>query len=205
MTKTYSTLLPQGSRPGRRNALKLGLAGALASTLSRAARAQGKTALKLAIWGDKTSEMAHRNVIARYEQARPDVTIKLEVTPFGQFYQQIDTRLAGRQAPDMFRMQYQQVGRYANGRTVVDLAQFLPTDYGSAFVPAIWHAVSNNGKTFAMPYHTDTIALFYNTDCVREVRKSRRQPASTRAGVGPNTRMWRAGSRRMAGCPMRPP
>ncbi len=148
---------------GRRHVLKLGLAAGLAPAVPRGARAQEKTALTLAIWGDKTSEMAHRNVIARYEQLHPDVAIKLEVTPFGQFYQQIDTRLAGRQAPDMFRMQYQQVGRYANGRTVVDLAQFLPPGYGSAFVPAIWHAVSSNGKVFAMPYHTDTIALFYNT------------------------------------------
>lgn len=62
----------------------------------------------------------------------------------------------------MFRIQYQQVGRYANGRTVVDLGSFLPRDYGDAFVPAIWQAVNYNGKTFAMPYHTDTIALFYN-------------------------------------------
>jgi multiple sugar transport system substrate-binding protein len=146
----------------RRRLLKgaLAVGGALAG---RRAGAQAKTVMKLAIWGDRTSEIAHRNVIARYQQQNPNVEVTLEVTPFGQFYQQIDTRLAGRQAPDMFRIQYQQVGRYANGRTVVDLTPFLPADYGRAFVPAIWQAVTYGGKTVAMPYHTDTIALIYNT------------------------------------------
>lgn len=148
---------------GRRHVLKAALAASAGMIGARRVRAQAKTMLKLAIWGDRTSEAAHRNVIARYQQQNPSVEVTLEVTPFGQFYQQIDTRLAGRQAPDMFRIQYQQVGRYANGRTIVDLTRFLPAGYGDAFVPAIWQAVSYGGKTVAMPYHTDTIALIYNT------------------------------------------
>ncbi len=151
------------ARPsGRRDILKLGLATGASVAVGHSARAQAKVSLTLAIWGDRSSENAHRNIINKYLQLHPNVEMKLEVTPFGQFYQQIDTRLAGRQAPDMFRIQYQQVGRYVNGRTVVDLTPYLPPDYGSAFVQAMWQAVNNAGKTFAMPYHTDTIALFYN-------------------------------------------
>ncbi len=140
----------------RRDALKLALAAGTGLALARPARAQAKTSMVLAIWGDKTSEMAHRNVIARYQQENPDVEVKLEVTPFGQFYQQIDTRLAGHQAPDLFRIQYQQVGRYANGRNVVDLTPHLPADYGDAFVPAMWQAVNYNGRVFANAVPTPT-------------------------------------------------
>jgi multiple sugar transport system substrate-binding protein len=156
-----SAAAPNGA--GRRDVLMGTLAAGAGLVASRRTRAQTKTKLKLAVWGDQTSQMAHRNVIARYEQQNPSVEIALEVTPGGEFYQQIDTRLAGRQAPDMFRIQYQQVGRYAAGRTIVDLTPYLPADYGRAFVPEIWQAVMSNGRPVAMPYHTDTIALIYNT------------------------------------------
>ncbi len=164
MSKSRISAGPQAfaKGTGRRDLLKYTLAAGAAGIGARSARAQAPVSLTMAIWGDRTSEIAHRNVIAKYQQQKPNVDIKLEVTPFGQFYQQIDTRLAGRQAPDMFRIQYQQVGRYANGRTVVDLSPYLPADYGSAFMPAMWQAVNYAGKAFAMPYHTDTIALFYN-------------------------------------------
>jgi multiple sugar transport system substrate-binding protein len=142
--------------------LKSALAAGTGLFAGRGARAQGKINLLVAIWGDRTSETAHRNVISKFQQQYPNIEVKLEVTPFGQFYQQIDTRLAGRQAPDFFRIQYQQVGRYANGRSIIDLSPYLPPDYGRAFVPAIWQAVNYGGKAFAMPYHTDTIALIYN-------------------------------------------
>ena len=105
----------------------------------RGARAQAAAtpvSLSLAGWAAQAEEDAFNAAIRRYQQVRPEVTIKLEVTGSGgQHYQQVDTRLAGRQAPDLFRVQYQQLGRYAAARAVVDLGKYLDPGYGDAVMP----------------------------------------------------------------------
>ena len=150
----------------RRSILKSGLAlgaGLAAGTLARPALAQA-TEMTLAVWGSDAEVAAYNAAIARYQAANPGTTIRLDVMPFGQFYQQIDTRLAGRQAPDLFRVTYQQVGRYASGKAAIDLSPYLEAGAGEAFTPAVWSAVTLDGAAYALPHHTDTFALYYNAD-----------------------------------------
>jgi multiple sugar transport system substrate-binding protein len=47
---------------------------------------------------------------------------------------------------------------------VVDLSEYLPSDYSDDFAPAFWNAISYEGAPYGFPHHTDTFALFYNTD-----------------------------------------
>ncbi|WP_262272677.1 ABC transporter substrate-binding protein [Microvirga yunnanensis] len=151
----------------RRTVLKAGLgvgAGLMAGGRVSPVRAQSPVRLTMAVWGGKAEIDAYNQVIAKYQAINPNVTFRLDVLPSGQFYQQIDTKLAGRQAPDLFRATYQQVGRYAMNKAAVDLSKYLDADYGGAFMPSVWSAVSYQGKPYALPHHTDTFALFYNID-----------------------------------------
>ena len=146
------------------------LTGALATSAafggngvpSRRAHAQDQVTLTFAVWGGHAEEDAFNGIIAKYEAQHPNVKIRLEVSGNSmQVYQLVDTRLAGRQAPDLFRIQYQQVGRYASSRALVDLGPYLEPGYASQFGPAFWQAVTLQGRTFALPHHTDTFALYY--------------------------------------------
>lgn len=150
----------------RRSVLKSGLilgAGATLGGLARPALAQSRE-MTLAVWGSDAEVAAYNAVIARYQAANPGTTIRLDVMPFAQFYQQIDTRLAGRQAPDLFRVTYQHIGRYANSRAAVDLSPYIEAGTAEAFTPAVWSAVTVDGAPYGMPHHTDTFALYYNAD-----------------------------------------
>jgi multiple sugar transport system substrate-binding protein len=152
---------------GRRTLVKAGLgtgAALVAGGRVRRGMAQTPTKLTMAVWGGSAEVDAYNQVIARYQAINPNVTVRLEVIPFPQFYPQIDTRLAGRQAPDLFRITYQHVGRYALAKAAVDLSRHIDPGYSAAFTPAIWSAVSHQGKPYALPHHTDTFALFYNAD-----------------------------------------
>ena len=141
------------------------LVGAVAAgTLASRARAQSPVNLTLAVWAAQAEEDAFRAMLARYRQVRPNVTVNLEVNGTAQHYQQIDTRLAGRQAPDLFRCQYQQIGRYAAARAVIDLTPYLDKGTGEAFGPAFWQAVNFKGRVVALPHQTDTFACYYNKD-----------------------------------------
>lgn len=159
---------------GRRGLLGLGAAGLL---VPRRARAQAPVTLTMTVWASEAEEAAFNAVIARYKAVRPEVTVKLEVNGnSAQVYQSVDTRLAGRQAPDLFRVQYQQIGRYASARALVDLTSHVAAE-AADFGPAFWKAVSFKGRQFAMPHHTDTFALYYNRDMFRTL------------GVEPPTRL----------------
>lgn len=155
----------------RRTILKAGVglsAGVMAGGRIGSSLAQSPVNMTIAIWGGKAEVDAYNQLIAKYQSAKPNVTIKLDVMPFGQFYQSIDTRLAGRQAPDLFRVTYPHIGRYAMGKAVIDLSQHIDAGYDSAFTPAVWNAVTHQGKPYALPHHTDTFALFYNADLLEK-------------------------------------
>jgi ABC-type glycerol-3-phosphate transport system substrate-binding protein len=161
MTDTTKTL-----QTGRRTLL----AGAATSLLApRLARAQTPITLTMAVWAAQAEEEAFNAAIARYKAVRPEVTIKLEVSGnAGQTYQNVDTRLAGRQGPDLFRVQYQQVGRYASARAIIDLTQHVASE-AADFGPAFWNAASYKGRQFAMPHHTDTFAVYYNREMFQKI------------------------------------
>lgn len=156
----------------RRGLLKAtaGLGAGLAATgVARPSFAQSPVSLTLSVWAGKAESDGFNALIAKYQALKPNVTIKLEVIPFGQFYQSIDTRLAGRQAPDLFRVTYPHVGRYAMAKGVVDMSEHLDAGYGNAFTKAVWDAVNYQGKPYALPHHTDTFALFYNIEALESL------------------------------------
>ena len=135
---------------------------------ARRGRAQTPVMLNMVVWGAQAEEDAFKAVAARYTALHPNITIRVDVSgSVMQSYQQVDTRLAGRQGPDVFRVQYQLVGRYASARAVIDLSKFLPSGYADDFGPAFWEAVSYKGRPYAIPHHTDTIAMYYNADMMR--------------------------------------
>jgi ABC-type glycerol-3-phosphate transport system substrate-binding protein len=157
----------------RRRVLCGGLAAATAlntAILRRPARAQTSVTLTMAVWGAQAEQDAFNAVIRKYQAQRPNVTIRMEVNGnSGQLYQQVDTRLAGHQAPDLFRIQYQQFGRYAAAWALVDIGPYLNGDGTADFAPAFWQATNYQGKTFALPHHTDTFACYYNVGFLKQL------------------------------------
>ncbi len=152
----------------RRRVLQTTAAAALLT--STRARAQTPVALTLAVWAGQAEQDAFNALIQKYQAQHPNVTIRLEVNGnSGQLYQQVDTRLAGKQAPDLFRIQYQQFGRYAAAKALVDLTPYTDAAYSAGFAPSFWQATNYQGKPFALPHHTDTFAVYYNVDILQKL------------------------------------
>ena len=156
--------------PGRRTILRAGLrtgllGGAMAAGARwRPARAQTPVTLTFAVWAAQAELDAFNAVIERFQAQNPGISVKLVVNGSGQHLQIIDTQLAGRQAPDLFRVQYQQLGRYAGSRAVIDLTKYLDPGAMDAFAPAFARAVTFKGRVYALPHHTDTFAVYVNRD-----------------------------------------
>jgi len=148
----------------------IGAGVALGVTQAWRASAQSPVTLTLSVWGAQAEQDAFNALISRYKELHPNVNIRLEVNGNAmQLYQLVDTRLAGHQGPDMFRIQYQQIGRYAGSHALIDLTPYLEQGYGNQFGPAFWRAVTLQGRQFALPHHTDTFALYYNRDFLHNI------------------------------------
>jgi multiple sugar transport system substrate-binding protein len=142
----------------------LGLAGCGSSSES------GSGELRFQTWASTSGEQkGFRGLVERYEKKNPDASIKLEIVPGEQQYAKLDTRLAAGEGPDLARMQYQAIGRYSSEGAMVDLSEYLEEGEASAFTPAFWQAVQYEGTPYALPHHTDTFAVFYNTKMFDDV------------------------------------
>jgi len=153
----------------RRSLVRSGIGASALAAAGRPARAQRAAGLVLAVWAGSAEQDAYNRIIAKYQALNPGTTIRLEIVPYGQYYQQLDTRLAGRQAPDMIRMEYWQLGRYARDRAILPLDPYLGSDAAADFDPKFWAVSGFQGKQYILPHHTDTFALFYNVQYMRKI------------------------------------
>jgi ABC-type glycerol-3-phosphate transport system substrate-binding protein len=155
----------RANAPRRRSVLRAALAGAAVGVLGAPAivTAAPKTTLSFALWGEPIPVQVVKDIAAQYNAAHPDVEVTVQATPNAQYYQMLDTRIAGRDTPDLFRMEYAAVGRYGSS-VLMDLAGKLPANYGADFLPTFWSAVTSGSKIYAIPANLDTEAVFYNID-----------------------------------------
>ena len=66
-------------------------------------KAEGKTALSLAIWDEKQRPMME-SLVEAYEKEHPDVTVEVQLTPYkgGEYWTKLEAAATGGKAPDVF-------------------------------------------------------------------------------------------------------
>jgi multiple sugar transport system substrate-binding protein len=131
------------------------------SAPSAASTAKLSGTATLTTWGADTEIASFKKIAAAFKAAR-GADVKIEVLPYDQIRTVVDRRLQAGQAPDMFRVSYTDVKGYADSGALADLSEYVDGDYGKAFLPALWEAMTLEGKPVGMPHHTDTSALAYN-------------------------------------------
>jgi len=143
--------------------------GSSAATSPTAVDSDAKANLVLTSWRIPTDIVTYKKLAAEYTAAHPGVTITVQETPGGDFNQWFTTQLAGGSAPDIVRMTWQQIGRYAENGGVVPLDSYLGSGYGDDFIPAFWQAAQLNGSVHGVPQHTDTFATYYNKAMIADL------------------------------------
>lgn len=110
---------------------------------------------------DTEDTKAIEEIIKKYEQ-ETGIEVNEIVVPDAKYYETLDTRIAGNQAPDLIRVKYQVMGKYIQAGTFEELDEYLPSDMKSNMMEAFSAAVQKEGKYYAVPWHTDTNAILYN-------------------------------------------
>lgn len=125
--------------------------------------------LVLTSWNIPADITAYKKLAAAYKRKHPKVSIKVQVTPNGDFNQYLSTQLAGGHAPDIIRNTWQQIGRWAQNGGFMALDDYLEPNYGADFGSTFWQASQHDGKTYGIPQHTDTFGTYYHKDIMSAV------------------------------------
>ncbi|MET8333371.1 sugar ABC transporter substrate-binding protein [Streptosporangium canum] len=119
--------------------------------------ASGKVAISYAIW-DKNDQASAEKIIAAFQQANPNVTVKLEITPWDQYWTKLQTVASGGTAPDVFWMNSLNLRMYAKGGIIAPLDESKVAGLPEAVVDGYRH----DGTLYGLPFSVSIPALWYD-------------------------------------------
>ncbi len=118
--------------------------------------------LTFTTWGSDSELAGFERAIAAFQSANPGATVALNAVPFEQMFPNIDAQLQSDTAPDIFRVDYDNLGTYAGRGQLLDLTDYLDGAIGDDFTESMWQAVQFDGAPHGLPHHTDTSTILYN-------------------------------------------
>jgi multiple sugar transport system substrate-binding protein len=152
---------------GAAGALSMGAALSSCGGFSKPAATTSAGELTFTTWGSDSELAGFNKAIAAFQTANPGATVKLNSVPFQQMFQTIDAQLQSDTAPDIFRVDYDNLGTYAGRGQLLDLTPLIDSSLGASFTDSMWRAVQFEDKPYGVPHHTDTSAILYNKDAFK--------------------------------------
>lgn len=131
---------------------------------SKPAQTNASGELTFTTWGTDSELAGFDRAIAAFQAATPGAKVTLNAVPYKQMFENIDAQLQSGTAPDLFRVDYDNLGSYAGRQQLLDLGPYVDSSLGDTFTDAMWRAVQYNDTPYGVPHHTDTSAILYNKD-----------------------------------------
>ncbi|MBX4266914.1 ABC transporter substrate-binding protein [Clostridium estertheticum] len=120
--------------------------------------------LTYAIW-DKNQQPGMQAIADSFHKLNPNITVKVEVTPWDSYWTKMDAGATSGTLPDVFWMHSNNFTKYANGGVLMDLTDTIKNSKDvkmSNFPKDLVSLYTLKDKVYAMPKDYDTIALWYN-------------------------------------------
>jgi multiple sugar transport system substrate-binding protein len=133
-----------------------GAASALALTAALAAAGE------VVWWTPNFNEPRARELVAKFQEANPDITVRLEITTSDGLPQRVLTAMQSGAAPDVIDVQHGWVNGYAQNDLVIAMDDVIQDR--DDYVPAALDYVTWNGRLWAIPYRIETHAIIFNKD-----------------------------------------
>lgn len=118
--------------------------------------------INFAFWGGTPEIAGFQYAKQVFEKANPGATVNLKNSPYSGFFSGIDRGIQSGTAPDVFRVDFTDLGKYTSKGALLDLSPYFTTAEAEAFLPALWDAIKYNGAPHGVPHEVDTSAVFYN-------------------------------------------
>lgn len=137
----------------------LALIAAVAGCSSAGSSSGGKVSLSYAIW-DPNQVPAMKKIITAFEAKNPNISVKVQVTPYAQYFTKLQTAASGGTAPDVFWMNGPNFQLYAANHQLQPLTSLHPDM--SKYPSSLAKLYQYNGVQYGLPKDFDTVGLWYN-------------------------------------------
>jgi multiple sugar transport system substrate-binding protein len=120
--------------------------------------------LKLGYYSSASSDAKMQELIEKFMKAHPNIKVTTESSPYGQFYQKLDTEIAAGNAPDVWLSDGVLVSKYSERGAAKDLTELINKDIKKEDYYGIDFNKDSNGKYWAVPQGIQVGVLFYNKE-----------------------------------------
>jgi ABC-type glycerol-3-phosphate transport system substrate-binding protein len=106
--------------------------------------------------------------IDEFQANNPDIKVSITELSYQDHYSNLEVRMAGDNAPDIFRNEYGFLMRYEKNDQAVDLTPYFEGDYWLRFWPKLMEFCHIGDGVYGVPQMTDTTVVFYNKDLFKK-------------------------------------
>lgn len=99
-----------------------------------------------------------------FESQNPNIKVDIETIAFGDYFTQMQTRVAAGNAPDAYELNYENFVSYAKKGVLQDLAPLFGGFDPSALNEKALSAFAADGVQYGLPASFSNVLLFYNKD-----------------------------------------
>jgi multiple sugar transport system substrate-binding protein len=128
-------------------------------------------------WTPNFNEARARELVTRFQEAHPDITVNLQITTTDGLPQRVLTALQSGAAPDIIDVQHGWVNGYAQNNLVIPLDDVLQDR--EDYVPAALDYVTFDNQLYGLPYRIETLAVIYNKTHFTEAGLDPENPPQT--------------------------
>lgn len=125
----------------------------------------GSVTLTYGIW-DVNQAPALKEIANKFTESHPNIKVKVEVTPWDQYWTKLETSATGGSLPDLFWLNAANIQKYARGKVLLPISDQIKNDNVdlSKFPKALVDIYTVDGNNYGMPKDYDTIGLWYNKE-----------------------------------------
>lgn len=159
------------------------------SIVSLSGVAAAKT--KLVFWSymENQNQLATLDWICKsFNESQSAIEVTHEYIPFADFKKQLSVGMVAGKLPDLVVIDNPDHAAYAQMGLFADVSKYV-SKWSNQFFPGPWKSATLNGKIYGVPFTSNCLALFYNSDMLQK------------AGVQP-PQTWtelRAAAKKLAG------
>ncbi|EFU42232.1 extracellular solute-binding protein family 1 [Paenibacillus vortex V453] len=123
-----------------------------------------KVEILLGYYSSDSSDAKMKELIEQFEKQHPNIKVKTQSAPYGQFYQKLDTQIAAGQAPDVWLSDGVYVMKYAQRGAAKDLTDWIAKDLKADEYYGLDFNKDADGRYWGVPQGIQVGVLFYNKD-----------------------------------------
>ena len=111
---------------------------------------------------DRDKETVLREIIAEFNKTNPDITVDLQSFGYDDYFTQLQTKVVGGKAADIFELNFENFVAYASEDVLYDISALMGDT--SSFNTTALNAFRYGNRQYGIPNSFSNVVLIYNKD-----------------------------------------